>query len=50
MNEGLGISGRAKLMSFRLQPASERGKVVDLTVEDRPDAAILVGERLMPTG
>jgi hypothetical protein len=50
MNESLAIPGRTKPMPFRLQPALERRKVVDLTVEDRPDAAVLIGEGLMSTG
>ena len=37
-------------MPLGLQPPPQRGEVVDLAVEDRPDGAVLVGERLMAAG
>ncbi len=37
-------------MPLGFQPPPQRGEVVDLAVEDRPDRAVLVGERLMAAG
>ena len=38
------------VMPLGFQPPPQRGVVVDLAVEDRPDRAVLVGERLMAAG
>ena len=37
-------------MPARLEPVPQGGEVVDLAVEDGPDGAVLVGQRLMPAG
>ncbi len=50
VDEDLGVALRAERMPLGLQPTAQRGEVVDLAVEDRPDGAVLVRERLMPAG
>ena len=50
VDEDLGVALRAERVAPGLEPAPEGGEVVDLAVEDGPDRAVLVRERLMPAG
>ena len=47
VDEDLGVTLGAERVPPGLEPVPQRGEVVDLAVEDRPDRAVLVGERLM---
>ena len=38
---------RAEAMAVRLELGAELGEVVDLAVEDHPDRAVFVGQRLI---
>ena len=49
MNQDFGIALRAEGVTSGLEPAPQRGEVVDLAIEDGPDGAVLIGERLMPS-
>ena len=44
----LGSLGIALDQPPRLEPVAERGEVIDLAVEDGPDGAVLIRERLVP--
>jgi hypothetical protein len=48
MKYGLGISRRDKPVSFSFKLVPEFAIIVDLTIEDNPDCAILIGHGLMP--
>ena len=48
MNKNLRVPLRSQDVPARLQPAPQRGEVVDLAVEHSPYRAVLVRERLMP--
>ena len=50
MDQDLGVALRAERVPPGLEPVPQRGEVVDLAVEDRPDRAVLVRERLMAPG
>jgi len=47
VNDGFGVAAGTVLVAFRFQVFSQLGVVVDLAVENDPDIAILVGNRLM---
>src|SRR6266568_3516307 len=49
VNEHLSIGARAKLMSAPLQLAPQIEVVIQLAVENDPNAMVLVGHRLRPT-
>ena len=47
VNDHFGVGRRSKAMTARLELAPQLAKVVDLAVEDDPDAAVFVGDRLV---
>ena len=47
MDDHLGVAVRAEAVPARLELGADVGEVVDLAVEDDPDRAVLVGERLI---
>ena len=50
VNDRLGVRGGPEAMAARLELLPELAVVVDLAVEDDPDAAVLVLHRLMAAG
>ena len=50
VDEHLGVAVGAEGMSARLEAVAEGGEVVDLAVEDGPDGAVLIGQRLVAAG
>ena len=47
VEDDLAVGGRAEAVAFLLEAAAELGVVVDLAVEDQPQALVLVGQGLM---
>src|SRR6187402_2428381 len=48
MNDHLGVAVRLEAVSLRLQCGAQGTVVIDLSIEDHADAAVLVEDRLLP--
>jgi len=50
VDDGFGIGVGAVAVAARLQAWAQRGVIVDFAVEDDPNCAVFVAERLVPAG
>jgi hypothetical protein len=50
MNDGFSIGTCSEVMAAREQVIAKLGEIVNLAIEHHPDAAVLIGKRLMTAG